>query len=88
MYLGGRRDFGITAFVAKRDGAYDESRPPKYCVEFDGAGHFAWTDLRRTYHAVIVEYTRAFLDRYLRGTRFPDALATPHTGVTAVRIAE
>jgi hypothetical protein len=37
---------------------------------------------------VIIEYTRAFLDRYLRGERFPDALTTPHPGVTAVRIAE
>ena len=88
MYQGGTRDFGITPFVAKGDGAYQQTRAPKYYVEFDGAGHLAWTDLRTTYHAAIIEYTRAFLDRYLKDKPFPPALTTPRAGVSVVRFTE
>jgi predicted dienelactone hydrolase len=86
MYQGGTLDMGITPFVAKANGVYDQTRPPKYYIELDGAGHMAWTDLRATYHAAIVEYTVAFLDRYLKGKPFPQALNVPHDVVSAVRI--
>ena len=86
MYQGGTRDVGITPFVKKSGGAYDQSRAPKYFVEFNGAGHLAWTDLRDVDHAGIVEYARAFLDRYLKGGNFPNALTSPHDGVADVRI--
>src|SRR5580658_3710289 len=88
MYQGGTRDLGITPFIKKSGGAYDQTSAPKYFVEFDGAGHFAWTDLRATYHAAIVAYSLAFLDHYLKGKPFPAALAEPHQGVTEVRIQE
>jgi len=88
MYQGGTRDVGITPFVKKSDGAYDQTPLPKYFVEFDGAGHLAWTDLRDTYHRAIIDYSRAFLDRYLKDKPFPKALAEPHQGVSAIRIKE
>lgn len=88
MYQGGTLDFGITPFIDKANGAYDQTPAPKYFVEFDGAGHFAWTDLRDTYHAAIIDYSRAFLDRYLKGKPFPSALTAPHRGVTAVKLKE
>ena len=49
MYQGGTRDIGITPFINKGNGAYPQSPAPKYYVEFDGAGHFAWTDLNPKY---------------------------------------
>jgi predicted dienelactone hydrolase len=88
MYQGGTRDFGITPFINKGNGAYPQSPAPKYYVEFDGAGHFAWTDINPKYQAAIVDYSLAFLDRYLKGKPFPTALATPHPGVTVVEIKE
>ena len=88
MYQGGTLDMGITPFVAKADGVYDQTRPPKYYIELDGAGHMAWTDLRSTYHAAILDYTVAFFDRYLKGKPFPEALNVPHDVVSAVRIAD
>ena len=88
MYQGGTHDIGITPLINKGNGAYPQSPAPKYYVEFDGAGHFAWTDLNSKYQAAIVEYSLAFLDRYLKGKPFPATLATPHQGVTVVKIKE
>jgi predicted dienelactone hydrolase len=88
MYQGGTLDFGITPFVAKAGGVYDQTRAPKYYVELDGAGHMAWTDLRSTYHQAIIDYTIAFLDHYLKGKPFPPALTVVHPGISAVRIAK
>jgi len=88
MYQGGTRDTGVTPYVAKAGGAYDQSPAPKYFVEFENAGHFAWTDLNDTMRAPIIDYARAFLDRYLKGKPFPAALEKPHGVVTEVRIAE
>jgi len=36
-------------------------------VEFDGAGHFAWTNLNRRYQTSIEAYGVAFFDAYLKG---------------------
>jgi predicted dienelactone hydrolase len=69
MYQGGTRDFAITPMVKKADGAYDQSKKPKFYVELDGAGHFAWTDLNRTYVSSIDAYSVAFFDAYLRNRR-------------------
>jgi predicted dienelactone hydrolase len=88
MYQGGTHDFGITPFIAKANGAYDQTPAPKYFVEFDGAGHFAWTDLLDGYHAAIIDYGRAFFDHALKGKPFPSALAAPHRGVTVVKLKE
>ncbi|HTO57869.1 MAG TPA: dienelactone hydrolase family protein [Pseudomonadales bacterium] len=67
MYQGGTRDVAITPSVAKDGGAYALTPAPKYFVEFDGAGHLAWTDVRDTDHDEIVAYSVAFANRYVRG---------------------
>jgi pimeloyl-ACP methyl ester carboxylesterase len=86
MYQGGTLDMGITPFIIRSGGAYDQTPAPKYFVEFNGAGHLAWTDMRATYHDAMVEYARAFFDRYLKGKPFPQSLRTPHGDVTTVQI--
>lgn len=68
MYQGGTLDFGITPALHKAMGAYDLSPTPKYYVELKGAGHFAWTDSRGTFHDPIVAYSPAFLDLCVRGS--------------------
>jgi len=60
MYQGGTLDWGITPFVRRANGAYDESPSPKYFVDFAGAGHFAWTDFPSPVHDRINEYALAF----------------------------
>ena len=74
MYQGGTRDFGVTPTVRRFSGAYDRSSAPKYYVEFEGAGHFAWTNLNKTYQDVISSYSVAFFDRWLKGRSDPDSL--------------
>jgi predicted dienelactone hydrolase len=86
MYQGGTRDFGITPFIIRSGGAYDQTPAPKYFVEFDGAGHFAWTDMRATYHDAIVGYARGFFDHCLKGKPFSSSLSAPHRDVTVVKI--
>jgi len=75
MYQGGTRDLGITPTVRRLNGAYDKSSAPKYYVEFDGAGHFAWTNLNPKYQEIIDTYSVAFFDRYLKERTNPDPLA-------------
>jgi predicted dienelactone hydrolase len=75
MYQGGTLDIGITPFVRRPGGAYDLSSDPKYFVELAGAGHFAWTNLNKSYQSVINDYAVAFFDRYLKGETHPDPLA-------------
>jgi predicted dienelactone hydrolase len=71
MYQGGTTDLGETPFVKRPGGAYDLSSSPKYFVEFDGAGHFAWTDLNKKYQDLIDAYSVAFFDRYLSAAPQP-----------------
>jgi predicted dienelactone hydrolase len=75
MYQGGTLDLGITPTVRRLKGAYDRSSAPKYYVEFQGAGHLAWTGLNPRFHSIINRYSVAFFDRYLRGKDDPDPLA-------------
>ena len=75
MYQGGTRDFGATPAVRRFSGAYERSSAPKYYVEFEGAGHFAWTDLNRSYQDLINAYSVAFFDRWVKGRAQPDSLA-------------
>jgi predicted dienelactone hydrolase len=87
MYQGGTLDFGITPALHKAMGAYDQSPMPKYYVELTGAGHFAWTDLRRTFHDPIVAYSLAFLDRYVRGSAASRLLTQATSAVAILRYA-
>ena len=72
MYQGGTRDIGISPFIGKGGGAYDQTASPAYYVEFESAGHLAWTDLVPTSHSSIEYYSVAFLNRYVRGDRSAD----------------
>ena len=80
MYQGGTLDFGISPTVRHSGGAYDRSLGPKYYVEFQGAGHLAWTGLNPRFHGVIDQYSVAFFDRYLKGDRESDKLAALFDG--------
>jgi pimeloyl-ACP methyl ester carboxylesterase len=66
MYQGGTRDFGITPSLRKGMGAYDQSPVPKYYVEFEKAGHLAWTNMSNTAHESIVAYSVAFMNHYVK----------------------
>ncbi len=74
MFQGGTLDVGITPTVRHAGGAYDRSCTPKYYVEFQGAGHLAWTDLNPRFHAIINRYSLAFFDRYLKDGAGPNQL--------------
>lgn len=87
MYQGGTRDFGITPFIAAAGGIYDQSPAPKVFVEFEGAGHFAWTDLNETYQPSIIAYSRAFLDQALKGIAMAPPLMQRGGDVTDFRSA-
>jgi len=87
MYQGGTLDFGITPALHKAMGAYDLSPKPKYYVELKGAGHFAWTDLRSTFHGPIVAYSLAFLDHYLQGSAASPLLTQATSAVAILRYA-
>jgi predicted dienelactone hydrolase len=80
MYQGGTRDITITPSVARTGGAYAQSNPPKFFVEFFDAGHLGWTvltckpygsapgcDEQAPLARLINQYGIAFFDRYLKG---------------------
>ena len=66
MYQGGTLDIGITPYVRRAGGAYDLTSSPKFYLELAGAGHFAWTNLNKSYQSLIDKYAVAFFDRYLK----------------------
>jgi predicted dienelactone hydrolase len=72
MYQGGTRDIGISPSLRMGGGAFDITAAPSYYVEFQGAGHLAWTDLVAEYQAGVEYYSLAFLDRHVRGERTAD----------------
>ncbi len=75
MYQGGTLDIGITPSVRRPGGAYDLTSAPKYFLDLAGAGHFAWTNLDKSYQSLINDYAVAFFDRYLKVTISSDPLA-------------
>ena len=75
MYQGGTADLEVTPTVKRPKGAYEVSSAPKYFVEFQGAGHFAWTNVNPLFHDLIDRYSVAFFDHYLKGQQGPDPLA-------------
>ena len=85
MYQGGTRDLGITPTLHKSLGSYDQSPPPKYYVEFDGAGHFAWTDIGLAPRDGILAYSVAFLDHYVAGRGGGAVLTRERPGVALLR---
>lgn len=99
MFQGGTRDFAITPDLSKSGGAYDMSNPPKYFVEFKGAGHLDWSnwvcglrkyvpDCADNEKARLIDtYAIAFLNRYVKGTPEP-ILDRPNAEVAALRHAD
>jgi predicted dienelactone hydrolase len=75
MFQGGTLDFGVSPVVRRPGGTYDRSSGPKYYVEFQGAGHLAWTGLNPHFHDMIDRYSVAFFDRYLKADTSGDQLA-------------
>lgn len=92
MYQGGTLDFGVTPTVRRQNGAYEHSSTPKYYIEFEGAGHFAWTNINKKYQELIDIYTVAFFDRYVKGKTDPDPLeplvAKQGSGISYLRVQE
>jgi predicted dienelactone hydrolase len=87
MYQGGTLDF-MTIFLKDIGDAYGQTSPPKYFVEFNSVDHRGWTDMGSHQHDEIVAYSIAFLDRYLKGKPFPEALLKLHEGVTDLKVEE
>lgn len=85
MYQGGTLDFGITPSLRREGGVYDATPSPKYFVDFQRAGHLAWTDLRRDAHEEINAYAIAFLDHYVLGASPAPPLTHPLAGVSELR---
>jgi predicted dienelactone hydrolase len=72
MYQGGSDDIGITPFVARPGGGYDQTPSPAYFVDFKGADHLSWTQLEMGYKDDIIHYSLAFFDKYLKGDKSAD----------------
>lgn len=71
MYQGGTRDFGITPFIKKQDGAYDHTSSPAWFVEFNKTGHFGFTDLQKGAQRGIIDYSLWFFDHTLKDSDAP-----------------
>jgi predicted dienelactone hydrolase len=84
MFQTGTRDFGIGPVLLKQ-GGYDMARRPKYLVELDGAGHFAWTEINPRYQDTIAAYSTAFLDNCLKGAAAPLLDQAAHAQVALYR---
>jgi pimeloyl-ACP methyl ester carboxylesterase len=85
MYQGGTLDIGITPALYRPGGVYEQSSAPKYLVEFRGAGHFAWTDIRNIDHDAIVRYAVAFMNQYVKGGPADRLLTQPDRDVATLR---
>ncbi len=84
QYQGGTRDKGITPFIARENGCYDQTPAPAMFVEFEGVGHFAWTDLQKKSHESMIFYTVAFFERVLLGKK-SSGLKNPREDVSELR---
>ncbi len=67
MYQGGTKDDDITPKL--KSIGYPQAKVPKYLVELDGAGHFAWTELDTSYQGIINQSALAFFDKYVKGIK-------------------
>ena len=82
MYQGGTQDI-IEPRV--NEAAYAQGQRPKFYVELQGAGHFAWTVLQNTYNASITAYSVGFFDTYLNGAPLDPALREKRADVSVLR---
>ena len=80
MYISGTKDRLIAPQLVAQ--SYAMTRAPKYLVMLKGAGHFAFTELSKSYQGTIAAYSTGFFDRTLRGKPAP-RLGQPATGQVA-----
>jgi dienelactone hydrolase len=86
MYQGGTLDLGVTPFLVRSGGGYDQSASPKYLVSFHLVGHFGWTDAADFFaHPEIGDYSLAFLARWVLGEPPAEILEDPAPGVAILR---
>ena len=83
QFQGGTRDLGITPSVKAPGGCFDKSGKPAMFVEFEGAGHFAWTDMNPAVQSNIETYAQSFLDSKLIGGT---ALSKKQPGVSDLKV--
>jgi hypothetical protein len=78
----------VTPAIEKSLGAFEQSPEPKYFVEFERVGHFAWANVGQTgAREAIVAYSRAFLDHYAKGEPADAALTRVRPEVARMRYA-
>jgi predicted dienelactone hydrolase len=86
MYQGGTKDVEITPNVRKR--GYPQTHAPKYFIEYEGAGHFAWTELDKDYQSIINKTALQFFDKYLKDGKMeilPEGADKPGKPVNKVK---
>ncbi len=83
MYQGGSRDFGVTPFLRRANGAFAQTPSPALFVELESANHFAWSNLNRSQaqRSLICSYSTEFLNKYLNGKPEP-GLQSSRAGVS------
>ncbi len=88
MYQGSDNDSADTRYIAKSNGAYDQSSTPKIFLELINADHYVWTNSTCDAYATpalciaavpnasfILQYSAGFLDNYTQ--RIPQAFLFP-----------
>lgn len=88
MYQIGTLDPLFSLPIGPSGFAFEQTPPPKYLVEIDGAAHLAWTDLGTTARDAIVDYASAFFDRHVLDRPFSDALEQRRNGVSSFVMSE
>ncbi|HUA34233.1 MAG TPA: alpha/beta hydrolase [Candidatus Binataceae bacterium] len=81
MYQGGTADLLITPWISA---AYTQSPRPKLLVVFQGATHFAWTNVGHIAHRQIMAYTVDFMNAYLKGEPPNEILTHPTRDVSVL----
>jgi predicted dienelactone hydrolase len=85
MYQSGTADMGVAPFLHRAGGVYDKTSSPAYLIEFQGAGHLAWTDVNPKFQTSITDYSLAFLNRHVKGDKGADP-SQRKSGVAELRV--
>ncbi len=84
MYQGGTLDKGITPFIKKKDGCFEQTPSPAMFVEFPRMGHLGWADVAPQDKQPVIDYALAFLNHYLRDAPWPPYVDS-HDGLSDFR---
>lgn len=87
MFQGGTLDSGLSADLLRAERSYEQSPGPKHFVEFEGAGHFVWTNLGIGHRDEILAYGVAFMNHYVKGEPADPVLTRALAGVATLRHA-